>query len=529
MKPETFLYRLALVVMLATSLTMAFRSSARAAGMQEAGGAGPSFPCEKATTSVEKLICSDRNLSALDLEYSRLYGQRLQESDKPEAEEIRSRAKSSLQTRDNCANDRVDAASLKASELECLASWYYGRIAELSEMPSPAPAEWSPRFVAAVEIYIHPLWRMRDQKPVPEVYVRDPGADRFLKMSVEYGAAQPANLDRSVSFYVYRNVAGSLTYVAEYRNLQAGPRYFFSKDGRLAAVGRRFGTRLPNGDPYVESETVFYDAAGRETLRTLLAYEKGKITEPVKALSPPRLEKPSFNTFAAFFDARFKTANNPDPNQLGLCYLDLADGYGSFARILNIPAQPLDFYKNSIPPMNYSGLDDIWAKRSPASGVAQDLGTLDGKRVYSVNYPGDLHALLVERQAGRFLPVMYFSPFTKIDRLEIVKSGDRQVLGYSSRISGSGGQIDEWYFILDRGIPKSVKYRPAVEAELKKILPEHWDTRGGNFELRTLTFSSPIWKEEDARCCPTGGSVKVELGIKDSGFIVKSSRVEKSN
>jgi len=90
MKPETFLYRLALVVMLATSLTMAFRSSARAAGMQEAGGAGPSFPCEKATTSVEKLICSDRNLSALDLEYSRLYGQRLQESGKPEAEEIRS-------------------------------------------------------------------------------------------------------------------------------------------------------------------------------------------------------------------------------------------------------------------------------------------------------------------------------------------------------------------------------------------------------------------------------------------------------
>src|SRR3989442_889586 len=195
-------------------------------------------------------------------------------------------------------------------------------------------------------------------------------------MSVETGAAQPADLDRSVSFYVYRNVAGSLTYVAEYRNLQAGPRYFFNKDGRLAAVGRRFGTRLPNGDPYVESETVFYDAAARETLRTLLAYEKGKITEPVKALSPPRLEKPSFNTFAAFFDARFKTANNPHPNQLGLCYLYLADGYGDFARILNIPAQG---------------------------------------------------------QAGRFLPVMHFSPFTKIDRLEIVKSGDTQVLGYSSR------------------------------------------------------------------------------------------------
>src|SRR3989442_14694059 len=114
--------------------------------------------------------------------------------------------------------------------------------------------------------------------------------------------------------------------------------------------------------------------------------------------------------------------------------------------------------------MNYSGLE-----RSPASGVAQDLGTLDGKRVYSVNYPGDLHALLVERQAGRFLPVMYFSPITKIDRREIVKSGDRQVLRYSARISGSGGQIDELDLSLDGGSPKSGKHRPGVEREVQEI------------------------------------------------------------
>src|SRR2546427_4528099 len=67
MKPETFLYRLALVVMLATSLTMAFRSSARPGGMQEAGGAGPRFPCEKGTTFGQEADCSGCKPFALDL------------------------------------------------------------------------------------------------------------------------------------------------------------------------------------------------------------------------------------------------------------------------------------------------------------------------------------------------------------------------------------------------------------------------------------------------------------------------------
>ena len=57
---------------------------------------GPSFSCQKATTSTEKLICSDSELSALDLEYSRLYDKRVQESsDKAKINGIKSSAKSS--------------------------------------------------------------------------------------------------------------------------------------------------------------------------------------------------------------------------------------------------------------------------------------------------------------------------------------------------------------------------------------------------------------------------------------------------
>src|SRR5688572_3234626 len=83
------------------SLLATLSSTTKATATQQTV-TGPSFPCERATTSTEKLICSDRDLSALDLEYSRLYRQRLQESDGAEVAEIRSNAQFSLPWRDRC-------------------------------------------------------------------------------------------------------------------------------------------------------------------------------------------------------------------------------------------------------------------------------------------------------------------------------------------------------------------------------------------------------------------------------------------
>jgi hypothetical protein len=78
---------------------------------------GPSFSCQKATTSAEKLICSDRDVSALDLEYSRLYEKRIQESrDKAEIDGIKSNAKFFLQYREHCLNDTVNPGLIKSSE-----------------------------------------------------------------------------------------------------------------------------------------------------------------------------------------------------------------------------------------------------------------------------------------------------------------------------------------------------------------------------------------------------------------------------
>jgi hypothetical protein len=174
--------------------------------------------------------------------------------------------------------------------------------------------------------------------------------------------------------------------------------------------------------------------------------------------------------------------------------------------------------------MNYVSIDSA----PPAAGQSQAIGTLSGKKVYSVIYPGGLTGILVERQTNRYLPALFVSPERPIDSLGIVKMEGEDVLVYSSTIPGTGNFRNEWYFVSNHGIPKRVDYESVLSDELKKILPEHYGVwKGGGFDASTLTFSHSVWKDGDANCCPSGGSVKVLLGLKDGRFVVKSSHWEK--
>lgn len=44
---------------------------------------GPSFDCAKATTKVEKMICADAELSKLDADLDRVYGEALRKASDP--------------------------------------------------------------------------------------------------------------------------------------------------------------------------------------------------------------------------------------------------------------------------------------------------------------------------------------------------------------------------------------------------------------------------------------------------------------
>jgi len=492
--------------------------------------AGPSFPCAMAKTPTEKLICSDPELSSLDLEYARSYEQLLKSSGKNDADNFKSQAKFFLQYRDRCAIDKLDTEALRAASIPCVANWYYWRIAELSELPISPPVAWSPKLIGGISIYTdrhRGLPQTSAMKPAPTLYFKPRGSETLFKWIGNFEGAQPASMDWSGVYYVYENVLGSLTYVAKYSDDgQLDQAYFFNRDGRLAARQERFDTKSA-GKVYVENETVFYDENGREPRRVLQANYDGKPTLPRTDLLPNRAPSPGFNTFSVLSDKLFMNAKVLDEEQLGICIIELSDGYGSSSRILNFPAEPLNTYQRALPAMNLRTFDNSDPVKGKSKGITELLGTLSGKRVYTVKYPGGLTGILVERQPDRFLPVLYVNPELKIDRLEIMKIGNEDLLIYSTTISGTGHFTLDWFFTLSHGIPVSVHYQTVLAEELKRILPkDHGIRKGGGFNPDTLVYSSGVWTDKQGNCCPAGGTVEVALGFAQGRFFVKSSHYE---
>jgi hypothetical protein len=56
----------------------------------------------------------------------------------------------------------------------------------------------------------------------------------------------------------------------------------------------------------------------------------------------------------------------------------------------------------------------------------------------------------------------------------------------------------------------------------RKFPPDLTNENGYWPDLRTLTTTGALWRGDDAHCCPTGGSVSVQLGIVDNRFVLKS-------
>jgi hypothetical protein len=65
------------------------------------------------------------------------------------------------------------------------------------------------------------------------------------------------------------------------------------------------------------------------------------------------------------------------------------------------------------------------------------------------------------------------------------------------------------------------------QKELAKKLPPDLGTWNDMWpDLDTLTTDGSLWRPDDAHCCPSGGTVHVQLGIVDNRFVLKSFRVD---
>lgn len=106
----------------------------------------------------------------------------------------------------------------------------------------------------------------------------------------------------------------------------------------------------------------------------------------------------------------------------------------------------------------------------------------------------------------------------------LVMTDGNRVLCTDCQMSGSGAFHDERYWVWDsvKCVPRDLKlYRPFHDA-LDKLLPEgHGIWRGSGPNIRTLFYEKWTWRDGDGNCCPSGGKVRIQLGIKDAKPYVK--------
>jgi len=107
--------------------------------------------------------------------------------------------------------------------------------------------------------------------------------------------------------------------------------------------------------------------------------------------------------------------------------------------------------------------------------------------------------------------------------LEIQKVEGQDLLVYSSTVSGNAHYVDDWYFNVERGVPRRILYDTALQSELKKIRPENviFPNRAGRFYPDTLTYHEEV--------APCGNYVEVVLGLRKGAFYVKSSHYHKED
>lgn len=126
-----------------------------------------SFDCTKATTAVEKLICTDAELSKFDEELNAAYKAALQ--DKTQADTIKQAQKKWLKERNTCA------------DLACVESAYKTRLQELLSLPAQTISKQKPkpRFTVTegkgwtvCESYVRFLNSLPESEPPPLCHLK---------------------------------------------------------------------------------------------------------------------------------------------------------------------------------------------------------------------------------------------------------------------------------------------------------------------------------------------------------------------
>lgn len=109
---------------------------------------------------------------------------------------------------------------------------------------------------------------------------------------------------------------------------------------------------------------------------------------------------------------------------------------------------------------------------------------------------------------------------------EIVESPSGMMLYVPIRLDGTGAGNASAYFLWQQGGWQEIESESWLD-RVAPFIPEGLALRKGAWpELADLSVRIPLYRPEDANCCPEGGELLISLGIEGRRFVIRSARIE---
>jgi hypothetical protein len=174
----------------------------------------------------------------------------------------------------------------------------------------------------------------------------------------------------------------------------------------------------------------------------------------------------------------------------------------------------------------------VHLKRKARSEVRR-IGALRGFGIYDVYYFFDgeerirWKSILVRTKAGMYREIYHLQPpEANIKPSFLLKISEVELLGTNDEIPGSGAFRFEAYFGFSDDGPTRIDFSPLREAVSSLLPPGGVIRKGFGFDLKSLSYQSPVWRQDDSNGHPTGGKVSVRFRMEGSRVVVTDRRFD---
>jgi pimeloyl-ACP methyl ester carboxylesterase len=109
---------------------------------------------------------------------------------------------------------------------------------------------------------------------------------------------------------------------------------------------------------------------------------------------------------------------------------------------------------------------------------------------------------------------------------EIVRSAAGPILSLPIRVDGTGNYNDSEYYLRKGGAWRRIDSESWLKDLVGRLPANRQIWKGVWPDLKTMRAETGLYRKGDGNCCPTGGTARVRLAIRDTQFVIVSSAID---